>query len=131
MKLFIKMSDGSSRPSSELPHILRRARVLYGAGMGFTSLGVLAEVVRSTVGMRWEEDSEMADVLTAIDADMTQAIQSSKEETGAGRVADIAVARAAVGDLQSALVSSSRDVESWGGEFPFDRAAASIQYWKL
>ncbi|GBE81302.1 hypothetical protein BKA93DRAFT_815574 [Sparassis latifolia] len=131
VKLFVRLNDGTSRPSAELPHALRRARVLYGAGMGFTSLGVLTGFVRATIGLRWEEDSEIADVLAAIDADITQAIQSSKEEMAAGSVTDIAAARTAVGELHAALIDSSRDVESWNGEFPFERAVASIQYWKL
>lgn len=43
--------------------------------MGFASLGVLVHVVRATVGLRWEEDGDMADMLAVIDADIGQAIQ--------------------------------------------------------
>ena len=43
--------------------------------MGLASLGVLESVVRGTIGLRWEEIGEMSDVLTLVDADISQAIQ--------------------------------------------------------
>ena len=43
--------------------------------MGLASLGVLESVVRGTIGLRWEEMGEMSDVLTLVDADISQAIQ--------------------------------------------------------
>jgi hypothetical protein len=43
--------------------------------MGFASLSILAAVVKATVGLRWEEDGEIADTLAEIDADLGQAIQ--------------------------------------------------------
>lgn len=43
--------------------------------MGFASLGTLASVVRATIGIQWEEDSDMADALAVVDADISQAIQ--------------------------------------------------------
>ena len=64
-------------PTPQLNDALTRARSLYGAGMGFASFGILASVVRATLGIRWEEDGEMADALAAIDADIGQAIQAS------------------------------------------------------
>ena len=59
----------------QLYETLSRARSLYGAGLGFASLGILSQVVRATIGLRWEEDGDMADVLAVIDADIGQAIQ--------------------------------------------------------
>lgn len=67
--------ESSPAPTPELHETLTRARTLYGAGMGFWSLGVLASIVRATIGLQWEEDGDMADVLAAIDADIGQAIQ--------------------------------------------------------
>ena len=67
-------------PATPLPHLhdlLTRARSLYGAGLGFLSLSVLASIVRATVGLRWEDDGDMADILAVIDADIGQAIQVS------------------------------------------------------
>lgn len=43
--------------------------------MGFASLGVLTSVVRATVGIQWDENSEMADIVSVIDSDIGQAIQ--------------------------------------------------------
>ena len=149
--LFRKQSrDGPSEPLPQLHETLTRARSLYGAGLGFASLGVLASIVRATVGLRWEEDGDMADILAVIDADIGQAIQASivvpshttagliklvsqsaKEEIESGRVHDFTTAREVRNDLRSAVNATSADVKEWGGEFPFERAAASLEYWKF
>lgn len=50
---------------------------------------------------------------------------------GGGRVRDLAEAHEAVADLRSSMSSSADDVEIWGGEFPFERAAATVAYWNL
>ena len=60
-----------------LHDLLTRARSLYGAGLGFASLGLLSAIVRATIGLRWEDDGDMADILAVIDADIGQAIQAS------------------------------------------------------
>lgn len=60
-----------------LHDLLTRARSLYGAGLGFASLGLLSSIVRATIGLRWEDDGAMADILAVIDADIGQAIQAS------------------------------------------------------
>lgn len=57
--------------------------------------------------------------------------QSSKEEIEGGGVVDFTLAREAKNDLRCAVNDSMADVNSWGGEFPFERAAASIEYWKF
>lgn len=148
--LFTRQSrDGKVVPTQNLNDILRRARSLYGAGMGFASLGILASVVRATVGMQWDEEGDMADILVVIDADIGQAIQarnkldridchayelyfqSCKEEIDGGRIGDFTSAHEAVNDLRMAVNDSLADVESWGGEFPFERAVSSIEYWKI
>ncbi|KAG2111483.1 hypothetical protein DEU56DRAFT_749548 [Suillus clintonianus] len=117
-------------PTPELDNALARARSLYGAGMGFASLSILSSIVKATVGLRWEEDGGMADVLAVIDADISQAIQSCKEELEGGRN-DTAVAQEAISNLWSGIEESARDVEIWGGEFPYDRASNSIECWKI
>jgi hypothetical protein len=69
--------DGYAVPLPHLQDVLTRARSLYGAGLGFLSLPVLASIVRATIGLRWEDDGDMADILAVIDADIGQAIQVS------------------------------------------------------
>ncbi|KZT21739.1 hypothetical protein NEOLEDRAFT_1138926 [Neolentinus lepideus HHB14362 ss-1] len=123
--------SGLSKPAPGLNEALTRARSLYGAGMGFASLGLLAGIIRATWGRQWETEGDMVDALAMIDADITQAIQSSKEEIEAGRVPDLAAARAAVGELSDALNGSASDVMAWGGEFPFERGVASLDHWKF
>jgi len=130
--LFRKQTrDAPAEPLPHLHDVLTRARSLYGAGLGFASLGVLALIVRATVGLRWEDDGDMADILAVIDADIGQAIQSSKEEIEGGRVIDFASARDAKHELKAAVNDSFADVNSWGGEFPFERAEASLEFWKI
>ncbi|KAK0475287.1 hypothetical protein IW261DRAFT_1496810 [Armillaria novae-zelandiae] len=123
--------EGSTYPSNNLKDTLRRARCLFGAGLGFASLAVLAVVVRATIGLRWNAENEMSDILADVDADICQAIQSSKEELEGGRVDDYAKARDAVKELQNAVKESLLDVESWGGEYPFERASLSFEHWKM
>ncbi|TFK64863.1 hypothetical protein BDN72DRAFT_861066 [Pluteus cervinus] len=118
-------------PSPQLHETLMRARSLYGAGLGFASLGVLTTIVKASIGLRWEEEGDMADILAEIDADIGQAIQSSKEEIEGGRVNDFTSARDVVTDLRLAINESYSDVQSWGGEFPFERAFCSLDCWKI
>jgi hypothetical protein len=99
--------------------------------MGFASLGVLESVVRATIGLRWEDVGELSDILALVDADISQAIQSSKEEIDAGRIGDLASARQIVTELRAAVRDSFLDCETWGGEFPFERASGSIEFWKF
>lgn len=65
-------------PTQQLLDTLTRVRSLYGVGLGFASLSVLASVVYATIGLRWESlaDGVMADILAVIDADIGQAIQA-------------------------------------------------------
>jgi hypothetical protein len=44
---------------------------------------------------------------------------------------DLTAAHEAIGNLWSGIRESARDVEIWGGEFPFDRASNSIVCWKI
>ena len=118
-------------PTAGLRTVLTRARTLYGAGMGFASLRVLAQPVRATTVFFWAEGSEMEAVLAEIDADISQALQSSREEMDSGRMVDITIARLAISDLKSAVRESKLAVERWGGVYPFERAEATLEFWKL
>ena len=73
----------------------------------------------------------MEDVLAHIDADISQGIQSSKEEFDGGRVTDIQDAREIGQELRSAVGESQIDVKKWDGAFPFERAASSLEYWRV
>lgn len=117
-------------PTPELYDTLRRARALYGAGMGFASLRLLTHVLRKTIGLKWEEDGDLSDALAVIDSDVTQAIQSCKEEVGRIK-GDFAEAHEIVRGLRSCIADSANDVQVWGGEFPFERAQASLQCWNM
>ena len=57
--------------------------------------------------------------------------QSEKEEIEGGRLNDFRTARDIIDDLRVALHESLVEVNSWGGEFPFERASASLEYWKF
>jgi hypothetical protein len=136
-------------PTPHLNVVLIRARSLYGVGMGIASLGVLTSVVRATLGLRWGEDSEMAEVLAIVDVDLTQAIQvssirkkglitysdqiktpqSSKEELESEDSDQ--KAEEVVCELRTALESSDDEVTSWGGEVPFERGLDSIKFLKV
>ena len=130
--IFTSESGGkAAAPTQKLHDILIRTRTIYGSGMGIASLQVLARIVGATAGLRWEDNSDMEAVLAEVDADISQAIQSSKEEIDGGRVADFQAAREVVQELRSAVNESQMDVKKWDGAFPFERAAASLEYWRV
>lgn len=130
--LFAIRTDGRGiEPTSELRDILTRARMLYGVGLGFASLKLLAQPVRATARFRWEAGGEIEQVLAEIDADIGQALQSSREEMDSGRAGNLVAARAALEELKSAIRESQSAVESWAGPYPFERAAASLEFRKL
>lgn len=125
------IAHGEAVPTPLLETVLRKARAIYGAGMGIAGLQCLTQVVRRTHGLRWDVDGNTADILAAIDADIAQAIQSAKEELGAGRVGDIEGARRVVTELERAVIESQRDTMTWDGEFPFERGLVSLQHLKF
>ena len=108
---------------------------MYGVGLGFAALQYLTPAIQQTVGLSWEEDDELAKSLTVLDSDMTQAIQSSKEELiREGDGFDVDKAKAVVTELQLRLSEVSASVKSRGargGEFPFEKTQETLQYWKL
>lgn len=128
---FTTRADGLTEASPSLEATLRRARALYGAGMGFASLALLTSVARGTLGRRWDLDGALAATLAAVDADIAQALQSAREEFGAGRVADLDAARKTLRDLEETLCASEDDTARWEGDFPFERSLVDVQHWKL
>ncbi|KAF7334630.1 hypothetical protein MVEN_02293400 [Mycena venus] len=124
-------SDAGDAPAPQLLASLARARMLYGSGLGFASLKPLAAVVRCTIGHRWDPEGQAADALVMADADIAAGLQSCKEELQGGVAVDYTAGRAALDDLAAALVASRRDVDGWGGEFPFERALSSVQDFRL
>ncbi|KAL5479094.1 hypothetical protein ACEPAI_2382 [Sanghuangporus weigelae] len=114
-------------PTARLNNLLTYTRTLYGAGLGFDSLDVLAGIVRATAGLRWDSDDHLVDELAVIDADISQAIQSCREEYASGNVRDISIVRTALRRLRVALNDCRAEVESWGGEFPFSRGNANAE----
>jgi len=118
-------------PSAKLGGLLAYTRSLYGAGMGFDSIDVLSGIVRATSGLRWDSQDGLIDVLAVIDADISQAIQSCKEEWMGGHVRDTGAARAALRKLRAALAECREEVEIWGGEFPFSRGSSNADCLQL
>lgn len=96
--------------------------------MGFDSLDIFTCIVRATAGLRWANEGRMADALALVDLDISQAIQSCKEELAAGLTGDISSARSALHNVIIALADCQSEVEIWGGEFPFEKGAISAEY---
>ncbi|EKM52903.1 uncharacterized protein PHACADRAFT_261592 [Phanerochaete carnosa HHB-10118-sp] len=123
--------SGTLAPSAELRGVLTRARMLYGVGLGFASLKVLALPVRAAAHLCWEPGSELEQVFAEIDADVGQALQSAREELDSGRAGNLQAARTALEELKSAVREGQAAVAGWGEAYPFERAAASLEFWKL
>jgi len=128
---FTPSKFGEPTPTPQLFDALARARTLFGTGMGVESLGVLACIVRATSGFRWEEDGPMMDALAVVDADISQAIQSSKEQVAGELYKDLGGARRAINDLRDAMLDLEAEVAEWNGEFPFMRGLANAECWRL
>ncbi|KAK7018341.1 hypothetical protein R3P38DRAFT_2982291 [Favolaschia claudopus] len=124
-------SDDEDAPTPQLLACLSRARMLYGSGLGFSSLSHLVAVVRSTIGRRWPPEGKITDILVMVDADIAQGLQACREEIQGGGVVDYAAGRAVLEKLTSVLEESEKDVEAWGGEYPFERGFFSVRDFKL
>ena len=124
-------SDGLCEPTARFYEALARARTMCGAGMGFNSLQLLTDLVEATRGARWVASSTMEGALTEVDGDITQAIQSSKEQIEADLVEDMALACATAARLRITLQHSKEEIGRWGGEYPFEKAFVSTQYWNF
>ena len=111
--------------SPRLQALLSYTRSLYGAGMGFDSLDILTGIVRASSGLRWDAEDALPQELAVIDADISQAIQSCREEYASGNVQDPIAARTTLLKLRAALIECRSEIEEWGGEFPFARGSAN------
>ncbi|CCM04163.1 uncharacterized protein FIBRA_06325 [Fibroporia radiculosa] len=131
-QLFITRSaDGSTVPSAELPGFLSQIRALYGAGLGFASLKILAMLVKAAEGVHCEEGSELEGLLASIDVDISQAIQSSKEEIESGRVMDWHAAKETVDNLREVIKENRKMVESRGKGYLFEQGAIGLHFWNI
>jgi len=128
----------SSSPEPTDPHftpvvadLLRRARALFGAGLGLQSLPILTLLIHGTHSLHWTEDGDFVDTLAILDSDISQAVQSSLEEVAASDFDNLVGGAEegirAVTELQKALKACEQEVESWGGEFPFQRGLANME----
>ena len=109
--------------------VLRRARALYGSGLGLASLRVLTAVVAAASHVRWKPDSDLETLLAYIDADIAQAIVSIGQEMDAGRT-DTEEELETHKAMASALKACEASVATWEGDFPFERALDSVGQWK-
>ena len=92
----------------------------------------IAAPVRAAARLRGDTGGELEAVLDEIDADIGQALQSAREELDGGRAGNLVAARAALDELRAAVWESQRAAEDAGaGAGPFERAAASLEFWKL
>jgi len=128
---FTTTPAGSVIGTKSLSDHLARARSLYGIGFGFESLALLVLVIKASLGLQWEIDSELEDTLAIVDGDISQALQSCREQLVNELVADLDVARMELRNLRAALMESKVDSESWGGDFAFERSLMSVDVLKL
>lgn len=69
------------------------------------------------------------DAICVVDGDIAQAIQSAREEVASGSTeVNLAEAKTAVDDLASALIACEQETASWGGEYPFNRGLANVEW---
>ncbi|KAF8512091.1 hypothetical protein BU17DRAFT_96600 [Hysterangium stoloniferum] len=113
-------------PTHHFGEVLSHARMLFGAGLGVDSLPMLTYVIRATFPLRWTtaDNDPLLPHLAILDSDLSQAIQSCKEELAAGLLQteeEMNGVKMSLEDLFRALEESRRLVENWGGEFCFDR----------
>ncbi|KAJ3747763.1 hypothetical protein DFH05DRAFT_1393274, partial [Lentinula detonsa] len=95
-------------------------------GLGFASLEILIPIVEATIGAKWKRDGPTAEILTKVDADIVQAIQSCKEELLSDRVKERGAARQIVNRLQRGVEDSTQE-----GASVLEKAADSIRHWKF
>lgn len=126
------ISDDSLDPhfTPQVFDIIARARALFGAGLGLQSLPLLTLLIRGTQNLRWSEDGTFVDSMAILDSDIAQAIQSSCEQISSSNLDDMTVdeGKQVVKDLTTALKQCEAEVEEWGGEFPFQRGLANVEW---
>jgi len=116
----------SPRPTPAFHTLLRRARVLYGCGLGLESISLLARIVTALASLRWEEGGEMEDVLSVVDCDLAAALYNVKDSFGTRLKERNVEARGTLAALDCALSSIAGQVEEWGLDNPFERAQDTL-----
>ena len=124
--VFVVDKNSEILPGPAAKTTLAYVRSLYGAGMAFQSITILTSIIRATLGFTWQEDGVMSDTLAEIDADISQAIQSCREEL-ASKSDKATSAKETLQALLNALGDSRREVEMREGEFPFERGLANAE----
>ncbi|KAI0695973.1 hypothetical protein C8T65DRAFT_664482 [Cerioporus squamosus] len=127
--LFVQTSSSGWEATPQLDTVLRRARALYGSGLGLASLRVLTAVVVAAGRTRWEPDSDLETLLAYVDADISQAVVSVGQEMDAGRTGAEEEAETHKAMI-NALKTCGESVAAWEGDFPFERAMDSVEQWK-
>ena len=120
-------------PTADLEPLLRRTRMAYGAGLGVESLETLTNIVEVVAETHWKEDdgvNSMENILAAIDQDISQAVESAKQQIEAGHIDDIERAGQVKEALFKALQKCEQSVGVWNAEmFPFPRGLESVRGW--
>ena len=106
----------------------------YGAGLGVESLETLNNIVEVVAETHWKEDdgvNRMENILAAIDQDISQAVESAKQQIEAGHIDDIERAGQVKEALFKALQKCEQSVGAWNAEmFPFPRGLESVRGWR-
>ena len=84
-------------------------------------------MIQATFPLRWtaSDRDPLLEALAIVDCDISQAVQSCKEQIVGGNLDSEALAGAALEELYQALGESKRQTAAWGGEFAFDRVRGS------
>ena len=90
-------------------------------------------------GMRRFEENRQADIylgelettLAAIDVDISQAIQSCKEEVASGRATEPVFVRTALHELRTALRENRSVVSAGRGGYLFEQGENALDFWKI
>jgi len=125
--LFARSGSGAIVPTSQFYRLRSQARVSFGAGMGKASLLPLLQIIRATSGLQWDEDGALAMALAEVDCDIAAAVMTTRDEVRDGRLKDHEGVLSTVAELRSALEDVAIEVESWGGDNPFERGLAEAQ----
>jgi len=125
--LFARSASGDIVPTSQFYRLRSQARVSFGAGMGKASFIPLLQIIRAISGLQWDEDSDLAMALAEVDCDIAAAVMTTRDEVRDGRMKDHEGVRSAVAELRAALTDVAVEVESWGGDNPFERGLGEAE----
>jgi len=66
-------------------------------------------------------------LLAEVDCDIAAAVMTTREEVRGGGTKDFEGVRSAVEELRLTLTSVATEVESWGGDNPFERGLVEAE----